>query len=170
MWELVDLLPCSQISRVGVFVVRGFCSLKLLSVVQRRHLTPLSLFQRSPRVTAMGDEDEVAAIVCDNGSGMVKCGFAGDDAPRAVFPSIVGRPKMQIISAAGAEGVTICPLTAQGGCPQLSNSLNSPILSTLQFSRLSNSLDSPILSTLQFSRLSNSLSTLRFSQPRELRE
>ena len=29
-----------------------------------------------------------------NGSGMVKCGFAGDDAPRAVFPSIVGRPKM----------------------------------------------------------------------------
>jgi len=41
----------------------------------------------------MGDE-EVAAIVCDNGSGMVKCGFAGDDAPRAVFPSIVGRPKM----------------------------------------------------------------------------
>jgi len=41
----------------------------------------------------MSDE-EVAAIVCDNGSGMVKCGFAGDDAPRAVFPSIVGRPKM----------------------------------------------------------------------------
>ena len=39
-------------------------------------------------------DDEVAAIVCDNGSGMVKCGFAGDDAPRAVFPSIVGRPKM----------------------------------------------------------------------------
>jgi len=39
------------------------------------------------------DEDEVAALVCDNGSGMVKAGFAGDDAPRAVFPSIVGRPK-----------------------------------------------------------------------------
>ena len=29
----------------------------------------------------------------DNGSGMCKAGFAGDDAPRAVFPSIVGRPK-----------------------------------------------------------------------------
>ena len=41
----------------------------------------------------MGD-DEVAALVCDNGSDMVKAGFAGDDAPRAVFPSIVGRPKM----------------------------------------------------------------------------
>ena len=36
----------------------------------------------------------MAAIVCDAGSGTVKCGFAGDEAPRAVFPSIVGRPKM----------------------------------------------------------------------------
>ena len=40
-----------------------------------------------------GEDDEVAALVVDNGSGMCKAGFAGDDAPRAVFPSIVGRPK-----------------------------------------------------------------------------
>ena len=40
-------------------------------------------------------EDEVAALVVDNGSGMCKAGFAGDDAPRAVFPSIVGRPRHQ---------------------------------------------------------------------------
>ncbi|KWU47311.1 actin actin-like protein [Rhodotorula sp. JG-1b] len=40
-------------------------------------------------------EDEVAALVIDNGSGMCKAGFAGDDAPRAVFPSIVGRPRHQ---------------------------------------------------------------------------
>jgi len=39
------------------------------------------------------EDDEVAAIVVDNGSGMCKAGFAGDDAPRAVFPSIVGRPR-----------------------------------------------------------------------------
>jgi len=39
------------------------------------------------------DEEEVQALVVDNGSGMCKAGFAGDDAPRAVFPSIVGRPK-----------------------------------------------------------------------------
>jgi len=38
-------------------------------------------------------EGEVSALVIDNGSGMVKAGFAGDDAPRAVFPSIVGRPR-----------------------------------------------------------------------------
>jgi actin beta/gamma 1 len=40
-------------------------------------------------------DDEVAGLVVDNGSGMVKAGFAGDDAPRAVFPSIVGRPRHQ---------------------------------------------------------------------------
>jgi len=38
--------------------------------------------------------DDVAALVVDNGSGMCKAGFAGDDAPKSVFPSIVGRPKM----------------------------------------------------------------------------
>merc|ERR1712183_1194390 len=38
-------------------------------------------------------DEEAAAMVVDNGSGMCKAGFAGDDAPRAVFPSIVGRPR-----------------------------------------------------------------------------
>jgi len=41
------------------------------------------------------EEEEVAALVCDNGTGMCKAGFAGDDAPRAVFPSIVGRTRYQ---------------------------------------------------------------------------
>jgi len=41
------------------------------------------------------NDEEQAALVVDNGSGMVKAGFAGDDAPRAVFPSIVGRPRHQ---------------------------------------------------------------------------
>ena len=47
-------------------------------------------------------DDEVAALVVDNGSGMCKAGFAGDDAPRAVFPSIVGRPRHQV----GAEKIS----------------------------------------------------------------
>lgn len=42
----------------------------------------------------MGDE-EAQPLVVDNGSGMVKAGIAGNDAPSAVFPSIVGRPKHQ---------------------------------------------------------------------------
>jgi len=43
----------------------------------------------------MGEEGEKAALVVDNGSGMVKAGFSGDDAPRCVFPSIIGRPKVK---------------------------------------------------------------------------
>ena len=37
--------------------------------------------------------EEQQTCVIDNGSGVVKAGFSGEDAPRAVFPSIVGRPK-----------------------------------------------------------------------------
>jgi len=40
-------------------------------------------------------DEDAAGLVVDNGSGMVKAGFAGDDAPRAVFPSLVGRPRHQ---------------------------------------------------------------------------
>merc|ERR1711890_124099 len=43
----------------------------------------------------MGQMKDVTAIVIDNGSGICKAGFAGDDAPRAVFPSITGVPKHQ---------------------------------------------------------------------------
>jgi len=42
----------------------------------------------------MADDDK---IVIDNGSGMVKAGFAGDEAPRAVFSSIIGYPRHQNI-------------------------------------------------------------------------
>jgi actin-related protein len=43
----------------------------------------------------MSDAEELVPLVVDNGSGMVKSGFSGDDAPRAVFPSIIGRPKLK---------------------------------------------------------------------------
>lgn len=42
---------------------------------------------------------EGVALVIDNGSGMCKAGFAGDDAPRSVFPSIVGRPMITSVRA-----------------------------------------------------------------------
>lgn len=32
-------------------------------------------------------------VIIDNGSGMMKAGIAGEEAPSATFPSIVGRPK-----------------------------------------------------------------------------
>merc|ERR1712193_531196 len=31
-------------------------------------------------------------IVCDNGTGFVKCGYAGSNFPSHIFPSLVGRP------------------------------------------------------------------------------
>ena len=72
----------------------------------------------------MCDED-VAALVVDNGSGMCKAGFAGDDAPRAVFPSIVGRPRHQ---------VSACVLSVRAGWvglrPELCShpSWNAPVI------------------------------------------
>jgi actin-related protein len=42
-------------------------------------------------------EEEVTAVVIDNGSGFIKAGFAGDDAPRSVFANVLGRPKVQSI-------------------------------------------------------------------------
>jgi actin-related protein len=38
-------------------------------------------------------EDSSSAIIIDNGSGYIKAGVAGDDAPKACFPTLIGRPK-----------------------------------------------------------------------------
>lgn len=43
-------------------------------------------------------------IVIDNGSGTIRAGYAGEDAPRCFFPSFVGRPKHLRVLAGGLEG------------------------------------------------------------------
>lgn len=43
--------------------------------------------------TEVGEDGLKATLVIDVGTGNCKAGFAGEDAPRSVFPSIVGRPK-----------------------------------------------------------------------------
>lgn len=43
-------------------------------------------------------------MVLDNGSGTIRAGFAGDDLPKAYFPSYVGRPKHTRVLAGGLEG------------------------------------------------------------------
>ena len=50
----------------------------------------------------MAEGDENAIVIIDNGSGMMKAGVAGEEAPSATFPSIVGRPK----NASAMQGVT----------------------------------------------------------------
>jgi actin-related protein 2 len=34
-------------------------------------------------------------VICDNGTGFVKCGYAGDNFPALIFPSMVGKPLMR---------------------------------------------------------------------------
>ena len=46
---------------------------------------------------------EKKSLVIDNGSGMCKAGFSGEDAPRAVFPSIVGRGKYGNVMLGGSS-------------------------------------------------------------------
>ena len=38
---------------------------------------------------------DVLALFIDNGSGVTKAGFAGDDCPRVTFSSLVGDPRHQ---------------------------------------------------------------------------
>eukprot|EP00210_Caulerpa_lentillifera_P005060 g4833.t1 len=58
----------------------------------------------------MSDElrPDVVPIVFDNGSGMMKAGFSGEDTPRAVFPCLVGRPR------SGATGLVQVESTRKG--------------------------------------------------------
>jgi len=58
-------------------------------------------FRRCYVSGTMSDEvdDEVRSIVIDNGSGTCKAGFSGDDAPRAVFSSVIGKPRHQVRSS-----------------------------------------------------------------------
>ncbi|CAF0787844.1 unnamed protein product [Rotaria sordida] len=41
--------------------------------------------------------DQLNPIVIDNGSGMIKAGFSGEDAPRTIFPAIIGRSRYNTI-------------------------------------------------------------------------
>lgn len=57
-----------------------------------------------PGWTADSDsEDDIPAIVIDNGSGDIKGGFSGDDAPRSVFNNLVGLPKHDVINGAASK-------------------------------------------------------------------
>ena len=47
------------------------------------------------------DNEGRKVVVCDNGTGFVKCGFAGDQFPAHIFPAMVGRP---ILRAKNKDG------------------------------------------------------------------
>ncbi|KAF6041582.1 hypothetical protein EB796_000095 [Bugula neritina] len=58
----------------------------MFSVVETKTLSALKIMC----------DDETPALVIDNGSENMKAGFAGDDAPRTVFPSVIGKPKHSV--------------------------------------------------------------------------
>ncbi|KAI3691407.1 hypothetical protein L2E82_49766 [Cichorium intybus] len=41
----------------------------------------------------MSYDEDIQPLVFDNGTGTIKAGFAGDDAPKVEFPNVVGRPR-----------------------------------------------------------------------------
>jgi len=38
-------------------------------------------------------DSELLPVVVDNGSGTLKAGIAGDEAPRTIIPTVIGKPK-----------------------------------------------------------------------------
>jgi actin-related protein 2 len=60
-------------------------------------------------------------IVCDNGTGFVKCGFAGDNFPTAVFPCMVGRPMLRYEETLGEQELQ--DIVVGESCSQLRHQL-----------------------------------------------
>ena len=50
-------------------------------------------------------------VVCDNGTGFVKCGFAGDNFPRAKFPCMVGRPLLRYEEEISSAELRVRPIS-----------------------------------------------------------
>ena len=55
------------------------------------------VLQSAPVTDAQGN----TIVVCDNGTGFVKCGFAGSNFPAHIFPSLVGRPILRSSAKVG---------------------------------------------------------------------
>ena len=61
-------------------------------------------------------------VVCDNGTGFVKVGYAGENFPRSIFPSMVGRPILRAEEAV-AEGLELKSIMCGDEASQVRNSL-----------------------------------------------
>merc|ERR1712205_17727 len=53
----------------------------------------MGFYQQNQQASMCDEGDEKPAIVVDNGSGMMKAGCSGEDAPKVTFSSVVGYPK-----------------------------------------------------------------------------
>ena len=91
--------PLSLQKEFSILFVTEFCILQRLT-------NPPTKPQNNPQnTTTHGNKtDEVSAIVVDLGSNTVKAGYAGEDTPKAVFPSAVGWLAKDQESAGGKDG------------------------------------------------------------------
>eukprot|EP00761_Pharyngomonas_kirbyi_P011898 gb/GECH01011924.1/.p1 GENE.gb/GECH01011924.1/~~gb/GECH01011924.1/.p1 ORF type:complete len:389 (+),score=87.43 gb/GECH01011924.1/:1-1167(+) len=66
-------------------------------------------------------------VVCDNGTGFVKCGYAGSNFPEATFPAMVGRPILRAEESIG--DVELKDIMCGDDCAKLRASLevNYPV-------------------------------------------
>ena len=54
--------------------------------------------------------EDCKCIIIDPGSSTLKAGFAGDDAPRVMIPSVIGRPRLKLVGYIILLYLTLCPL------------------------------------------------------------
>lgn len=69
----------------------------------------------------MTDSRGNKVIVCDNGTGFVKCGYAGSNFPAHIFPSLVGRPIVR--AKTDIEGIEVKDLMVGDEAVQLRSML-----------------------------------------------
>ncbi|KAE8689412.1 Actin-related protein 2 [Hibiscus syriacus] len=77
-------------ARSKLRMTRGICA---------KALDLLSLKAKKPKQSTfyflVFSMDNRSVVVCDNGTGYVKCGFAGENFPTSVFPCVIGRPMLR---------------------------------------------------------------------------
>ena len=96
---------------VSAWVVEALCS---FYVVFRARCQNLECFKPQNYVLAslvwtmdMDEEDDPSIVTIDNGSFKIVAGFVGNDAPRAVFPTVVGRPRLPNVMIGFGDGILV---------------------------------------------------------------
>ena len=79
--------------------------------------------------------EEIVTLVIDNGSSMIRAGFSGDDAPRAVFPPKVGRPRIHDVMVGMKYKDTYVGDEAKTNAGFYQNISNNSLLIVLQMCR-----------------------------------
>ncbi|KRX51869.1 Actin, acrosomal process isoform, partial [Trichinella sp. T9] len=103
---------CGRFGRRGLaftFIteIEGLCGVQMIEYCLSKPVKMLDPFDQKTLTDLESsfqmDPDTTRPVVIDNGSGVLKAGFAGDDAPISVFPSIIGRPRYQGVLIGMAE-------------------------------------------------------------------